>query len=186
MSRSREIRLALTALGLMVIVCLIGCGAAENPAPYLKDLRGPNPYARQRAAKVLGDMKEPMAVKPLLELLTPNQPEDVRVEAIAALGKIEDHAATPRLIDELNSGSRRVRKFAAEALGRIRDRRAVVPLIDFIKGSPDPTDKDVLIAIWALGNIGDISAMDVLMKLRESPDKYVSYNANQALKRLGQ
>jgi HEAT repeat protein len=44
---------------------------------------------------------------------------------------------------------------------------------------------DVLAAIWALGNIGDMAAMELLLGLKSHPDKYVAYNASQALKKLG-
>jgi HEAT repeat protein len=165
---------------------VLSCGAAaESPAPYLRDLQSANPFVRQAAARWLGDTKERLAVAPLSGLLSPDQPEDVRVAAIAALGKIGDPAAIPHLVSQLKSDSCRIRMAAAEALGTIRDKQAVAPLIALIRSAPDPAGEDVLVSIWALGNIGDRDAIHLLLSLRTSSNKYVAYNAGQALKKLG-
>jgi HEAT repeat protein len=69
-----------------------------------------------------------------------------------------------------------------EALGKLKDPQATEPLIAYIqqrKGARIPLN-----ALWALGNIEDIRAMELLSELRTHSDPYVAYSAHLALRSL--
>jgi HEAT repeat protein len=70
-----------------------------------------------------------------------------------------------------------VQRAAITALARLGDARAVPVLVRHLDARRDAPPLD---AIWALGEIGDPSAVAILSELRRSGDVYVSYNASRA------
>ncbi|MCC7566068.1 MAG: HEAT repeat domain-containing protein [Methanomicrobiaceae archaeon] len=78
------------------------------------------------AAGILGDTRDPAAVRPLIEALG-DEDDDIRGAAAGALVQIGAPAVDP-LLAALESGSKWVRLYAAGALGFIGDPRAIDPL----------------------------------------------------------
>ncbi len=62
--------------------------------------------------------------------------DDVREQAVFALGQIRDPASVDAIIGAVRDSKSNVREQAVFALGQIRDRRAVEPLISALK-DPD-------------------------------------------------
>ncbi len=89
---------------------------------------------RQFAAVVLGKIKDPRAVEPLITALK-DADSGVRGKAAVALGKIEDPRAVGPLITALKDADNSVRTKAAEALVKIGP-PAVDPLIGTLR-DPD-------------------------------------------------
>jgi len=99
----------------------------------------------------------------LLRLLKDANPE-IRMFSANMLGTIRDSRAVDGLIEKLQDSNENVKHAAAESLGKIADLRAVEPLIACLK-------QEFWIqypAIVALGNIGDPSAIEHLVKLRDN------------------
>lgn len=87
------------------------------------------------------------------------------------------------LIEKLKDEDWHVQKKAAEELGKMKDKRATAPLIDALKGSENPY---VLRSIcWALGKIGDKSAILYLVKLLNHKEAFVRKSALYALGEIG-
>jgi serine/threonine protein kinase len=154
---------------------------------YLKDqvnmlLRSPLAPERQRAAKLLGLLKDGRGLPPLLLALS-DADVSVRWQVIKALGEIGDSRATRPLIAVLHSTETDLRWVAAKALGGIRDGRAVEPLIEALK------DKSLMVrsyAAEALGEIGDRRALPALelVKIYPFEDANVKRAAGYAITKI--
>src|SRR5438128_12614926 len=104
----------------------------RNVAGLIAELGNPLGRGRYRqvrgyAAIALGNIGDPRAAPPLIELAT--DPSDVvRMNVHEALGKVGAHEAIPVLIDALRDRSVIVRSAAAESFGRLRATQALEPL----------------------------------------------------------
>jgi HEAT repeat protein len=119
-----------------------------------------NGQFREKAAKVLGELRHAKAVEPLLEGLASNDRSLPRVCA-EALGKVGGASAVDGLIAALASNNPVAKRYAAQALGQVKDPRAVPALMGLL------TDRERdfrSVAAAALGEIGDPSAVDALVQ----------------------
>lgn len=82
-------------------------------------LRHPEPTVAPRAARILGQLREPSAVAPLIELAERSTDLGALEEVATALGNIGDPAAVPALARLARESYLPVRVRAVEALGRI-------------------------------------------------------------------
>ncbi|HEV2486266.1 MAG TPA: HEAT repeat domain-containing protein [Terracidiphilus sp.] len=114
--------------------------------PLIAMLNDANRSLREEAASVLGEIKDPRAVEPLIATLKDNTPppkgpveldangfplphpeegEGLREQSARALGEIEDPRADGPLIAAMRDSDARVHQIAAHALGEINDPQAV-------------------------------------------------------------
>lgn len=112
--------------------------------------RGPDLDARLRTIDQLGELKNPLAVKPLVDLLQDPNPL-VRAEVAWALGTIGDATATETLVAALKDIDGDVRLKAAKSLWLIRDKRAIQPLMTALR---DPDEGVRFFAEKALREMG--------------------------------
>jgi len=114
-----------------------------------------DPDVRAEAAQIAGELKLKNADKKLKELLQDAQLE-VRLQSAVALVRLGDEGLFWELIQALISPERRVVIGAALTLGRLRDKRAVDALIFAFKTN----DMEVGAAVaWALGQCQAIKAL---------------------------
>ena len=167
--------------GLLALFLFLNYSCSLNDTEkYLQDLKSENVMVRNNAIYYLGENKEKLAVPMLIQLLNNDQPKETRLNAIEALGKIEEAISVEALVALLNEEDKEIKMAACDALGIIKNAKAVGHLIRILQ------DKDVrLTAIWALGNIGDKNAVPALTKLLDHQDKYIRYNVSQSLKKIG-
>lgn len=156
-------------------------GCLSNDAEkYIKDLKSENVMVQSEAAYYLGTLKEKSVVPVLVTFLNPDKSKELRLKAIEALGKIGEKSAVDSLVKILTEGDTEMRIATVTAMGKIKDPRSIPSLIALL----DDKEAQVFV-IWALGNIGDKSAVSALTDRLGDPDKYVRYNAAQALKKIG-
>lgn len=79
-----------------------------------------------RACYILGERREKIAVKPLVDLLNKTDDHFLMEEIVGALGKIGDERAVPFLIKMLNSRSFLVRGKVAAVLGNFDGQEEVI------------------------------------------------------------
>jgi HEAT repeat protein len=110
---------------------------------------------------------------------------DPTVRSVAAryLGNLGVTDATPALLRLLRATNPRVRSAGATALGRLEASEAVPELIELAEDDPDLAPQTH--AVHALGRIGDIRAMPVLLELLNSRDWLVRAGAARALGSCG-
>lgn len=176
---------ALVNAGTVVSQHMISLLILRSPAPAptspTPDILPPPPAAlRARAARILGQLREPLALRPLIDAL--KDPDDwVRTGAATALGSLLDPAATGPLITCLRDAHPSVRAAAAEAIGQLRDLSAtesLLPLLQDVQASVRAA------AARALGRIGDSITIEPLIGLLDSPDREVRIATIEALGNL--
>ncbi|MFT5683483.1 MAG: HEAT repeat protein [Myxococcota bacterium] len=166
-----------------VLALLIACGPA--PEDIAGNLSSANPVTREDTAKIARNFGSPEVEAALIESLQ-DPTQKVRYNALESLIEMETVAAVPAIMAMLEVESdREVEQLAVDALGRMGDPQAVPTLIAYIETCRDDGVRSIpLNAIWALGFIGDGRALPLLSELREDSDIYISWNADQALKKL--
>lgn len=115
----------------------------------------------------------------------------IRKEAARSLKKVGDERAVDSLIKSLKYENWQsnhtllttVREYAAEALSVIGDKRAVQPLINAMK--EDGVEEVRWKSAWALGKIGDDSAVEALNEALNDHYWTVRENAAKALGKIG-
>jgi HEAT repeat protein len=202
---------AATALGEMDIFCLlpIGCHPEDHVIVLIRKLNHEDLIVRLSAIKTLGELKDAIAVDPLVatlrdkdcgctaanalarigkpsvESLCAALKDDsaiARRNAATALGKIKDTSAVEPLIATLKDEDLIVRRNAAAALGQIKDARAAEPLIAALKDKSSIVRRDAAIA---LGQIKDACAVESLIAVLKDKDAIVRANAATALGEIG-
>jgi HEAT repeats len=105
----------------------------------------------------------------------------IRVQAISALGRLNDVRAVEPLIDVLNEKKDlKLQRMSISALGNLKDTRAVEPIIAVIN------DKDFRkSSIWALDKLGGDRALNVLIVVLTDSTSLGREEAAKALEKAG-
>ena len=129
-------------------------------------LRDQDPQVRRSAAYALAAVGDRRAVEPLVSLL--GDPEDgVKLEAVAALGRLRPHAHTvDALLACSKDCSEHVQVEVMRWLGRIGGPQAVDALLACSK---DCTELVQIEIVRSLGSIGGPQAVDALLALLSQP-----------------
>lgn len=172
--------------------------AEESVASLIPLLADKDEFVRQQAAYALGQTRSRIAVAVLVERLA-DKKESVRGAAAVALGQIADAAALIPLAAVLNpqSGlasakngqkSKReknpfVLRAAVRSLGQIGNRAGSPTLIVVLQD--EKAEDDVRReAAFALGAIGDSSAIPALRDALSARDPYLSQAAHEAIRKI--
>ena len=167
------------------LVHVIGASAKKVAVDaMLEELKNPSYVVRRRAAESLGGFKERRVVEPLIPILeNMDEMKSVRAAAAVSLGALKDERASAPLLSALSDENAEIRLKAAAALGNLKDAKAVAQLSEIVENPLEPdTVRDA--AVTALGNIGDKSAEDVLIRALDIRVGDISKNAIVALGKL--
>jgi HEAT repeat protein len=139
---------------------------------------------RIRAAKALGQSRDPRAILPLIGCLKDVDPRLRRccAEALLQLGSIRSVQAFIGCLENREE-SLFTRKVAADALSKIRSYSAIDSLVGRLL---DPVENESLRvhAADALGRTGSLRAIDALEKCLDDPNPLVKYESGKALKQI--
>jgi HEAT repeat protein len=179
--------------------------------PLIEALKSDNKDRVKTASRILGDIKDKRAVKPLSDLLD-NPDYTVRANACASLGKIGDTTVLNEVMFLLNDSVEVVRKSAAVSLGDLNNPGAIDALIRALQdrhfsvrmtaanslvklGKPavgpllqvlqDKNDDARYLSIESLGKIKDPRAIPLLIDKLESQDWTERGFAVEALSGIG-
>lgn len=162
-----------------MMAMMLACGPETDTV--IIGLNNTNPAVRQDMVKLARNNDDPRVVDALLIALTDSE-SVIRLSAVESLAQLQDARAVPALIERLSDPHDKVQRAAVDALGKLRDPQTTEPLMAYVRDRTG--DRIPLNALWALGNIGDNRAMELLSELRTHTDPYVAYNAHQALRSL--
>jgi HEAT repeat protein len=112
---------------------------------------------RAYAARILGDLKNPNAIAPLMELLKTNESEELKEIAATALGQMGSVAITS--LTELLA-EEQTRLLAAQMLSYIRQKETITPLLSVVQDSQVAVRA---VAIEALSSFHDERVPPVLL-----------------------
>jgi HEAT repeat protein len=139
---------------------------------------------RIRAAKALGQSRDPRAILPLIGCLKDVDPRLRRccAEALLQLGSIRSVQAFIGCLENREE-SLFTRKVAADALSKIRSYSAIDSLVGRLL---DPVENESLRvhAACALGRTGSLRAIDALEKCLGDPNPLVKCESGKALKQI--
>ena len=146
-----------------------------------------NTRHRWVAIRALGHVGGPVAEQALVDRLSDPEPA-IRTAAISALGDVRSIQHSTQIADALHDPAIIVRAAAAEALGKIRDASTISSLADAIA---DPDNYHRGTSLWvrrhfviALGEIGDIHALPILLGVMEDRDPEVASATIHAFERI--
>ena len=171
--------------------------AAQLLVPLLQDK---SELVRREAAYALGKVGNPATVDPLIQVLQKDKINDVRAAAAIALGEIGDISAV-NVLGRLLQKNRKdeeefLRRSAARSIGQIAQRNRIgetknldafrpavgllIQTLQTPRESPDVKRE----AAFALGEIGDASAIPVLEANSSSEDYYLAEISKKALRKI--
>jgi HEAT repeat protein len=153
--------------------------SAQASAPALLAALNDQPEVAQAAAYALGQLREPLATKPLIQCL---EKKELRRQTVIALGMIGDRRATEPLIKHLADTDADIRRETALALGKIRDERAIEPLIAaIVKEQERP-----YLMVPALGEFNDPLVIEPLVKkmFSDADNQYLADAGDTALSKI--
>lgn len=157
--------------------------AANLLLPLLNEKK--SAYIREETAYALGKTLSKLAVNELLRLLNKDKSAEVRAACAVALGEIGDEIATESLIKALRNKNEFVQRCSARALGQIRAKQAVSPLIEILR-NPKSYDDVKRESAWALGEIGDASATQILTENQTSSHYLLAKICTESLKKIAE
>ncbi|MGH7823455.1 MAG: HEAT repeat domain-containing protein [Candidatus Binatia bacterium] len=133
---------------------------------WVRRLREDDPETRLEAVKSLGESGDPKANDYLMQAVGDPDPR-IQSKAIDYLGKIRATDATTFLIQRLfmTGTSDHFRHRILMALGKIGDSRASRPVLEFLERDIDGDIRGT--AIYAIGEIGDVTIRQDLERLRD-------------------
>lgn len=146
----------------------IGAPATKPLVDAIKSKRLHN-IALERAAEVLGQIKDPNAIELLIEAMKYNSYCKDEVEYILATMGI--YAVEPLINALQNEQSTEIQVMIVKLLGYIGGERAVEPLI-YILGDVKADMNIKKSAIQALGQVRDVRAVDPLIDILNNTDDY--------------
>lgn len=148
--------------------------------PLLEELRSDDPATRKEATHQLTRFPEPRVNERLAEVMANDAADNVREEAVRALGSLRD----PRAVEPLlklalrDTTNAETRDFAIKALGAIGDARAIEPLQALLPKA----DKYFRNKIYDA--LGHISVTAILPALSDK-DPFIREQVALLLRRLG-
>jgi len=157
-------------------------GETKSPDQLMTDAKkgmsDADPRVRAEALDKLRNVNDPKAQEILLEGLTDSDIR-VKIRAIDILGAQQATLAVPLMTQQLFLRETQpvVKLHIVAALGRIGDSRGTLPIVGYLKEATDESARGT--AVFALGEIGDPHATDILVQT-------VSNDKNPMVRKLAQ
>jgi HEAT repeat protein len=167
------------ALGQAARHALVGMGPVAVK-PLITLLQGKHAGVSPAAASLLGDLKDPRGVEPLLAVLNdPRYPRSTASRAADALGRLGDKRAFEPLVAMLKDKSPVCRHRAVAALRELGDPRAIELLTAALQ------DEAPLVRESAGRALAALRQQDSIAKQLQDPSVEVRMSAALALTRMG-
>jgi hypothetical protein len=149
-----------------------------------KGMSDADPRVRAEALDKLRNVNDPKAQEILIQGLD-DQDIRVKIRAIDILGAQQATLAVPLMTQQLFLRETQpvVKLHIVAALGRIGDSRGTLPIVGYLKEAPDDAARGT--AVFALGEIGDPHASDVLVQtVTSDKNPMVRKLAQEALEKI--
>lgn len=151
-------------------------------AALRKSLKDKDAEVRKHAIMTLSEMGDTGSVDMFIDLLKNDPSAEVREFAVMGLSEMDSREAKEALRVALDDKSDSVREHALMALAQHADEESMPVLIDYLQNDKDADIRKM--AAIALGEIGDVEAVDALTEALEDKDAAVRQHAAMALSQL--
>lgn len=180
---------------LLFLTCLWGCSTVTDSD--VASLESQNDYVKIQTLNRLtvppgflvglfrpfsSQANERKAVDTLVKMINADNPKkDIQVGVLRVLGQLgkENKFSSDVIIQKIGNIDPDIQVVAIEAAGKIKCRQAVPALYKIVE-----RDQNRRTALWALGEIGDKSAVEMLNRLLTNPDMDTRYLAGRTLAKL--
>ncbi len=180
-----------------LILFFLVSGCATVTEEDLADLQGPHAVAKREAISkisqgpgfplnfmplLLSRSNEEKAVTIMVALLrSERETKDTQVSILKALGRLGKKTRVPAspLIEKLRDEDPIVCREAIAALALTKSHEGLSALLKLLD-----EERNKYAVIWALGEIGDATAIPILSQLLANGDDYEKYNARKALEKI--
>ncbi|MEA2255433.1 MAG: hypothetical protein QOG35_1478 [Solirubrobacteraceae bacterium] len=157
-------------------------GDSPRVEALVRELNAADVGVRDRAARALGDLRDPSAIPALAEAVSRDGSSGRG--AVWALTQFDDERLVAPLVVALSHADATARALAAGKLAELGDPDAVPALVRVLRTDGDAHVREE--AARALGRLGDAAALDPLLTaLRDDPGDHVREEAAAALGALG-
>jgi tetratricopeptide (TPR) repeat protein len=180
-----------------LILCFLVSGCTTVTEEDLADLQSPNAVAKKEAldriskgpgfplnlmTPLLKRGNEENAITIMVKLLGGGkETKDTQLSIMKTLGHLGKNTKVPAspLIEKLKDKDPDIRREAIEALAKIKSQEGLAALVKLLD-----EERNKYAVIWALGEIGDPTAIPILSRLLANGDDYEKYNARKALEKM--
>lgn len=149
----------------------------------VRKLQSDDVTTRLEGVAGLGEVSDPKAVE---HLVTAASDPDmrIRVKAIDVLGQVHAKEATPLLVQQLfmRDTDLATKRRILACLGKIGDTHATAPILDFLSRDVDTAARGN--AIFALGDLGDRTALPALEALAKGQDEALRGLAQESIRKI--
>ena len=159
---------------------LEGAGIAPVAKALLSDS---SPMVRMAAANALVRLNN-QGPSSELSVALADEDEGVRLAALNGVTHINVFSNIDRVVNLISDSSALVRRRAAQTLGTLKNGDAVVGLIALTSVENEANAGVRAAAVWALGQIADVQALDAVLAAQNDDDSGVRDAARIALRRL--
>ena len=159
---------------------LEGAGIAPVAKALLSDS---SPMVRMAAANALVRLNN-QGPSSELSVALADEDEGVRLAALNGVTHINVFSNIDRVVNLISDSSPLVRRRAAQTLGTLKNGDAVVGLIALTSVENEANAGVRAAAVWALGQIADVQALDAVLAAQNDDDSGVRDAARIALRRL--
>jgi HEAT repeat protein len=178
-------------------LCVAIAGCTTVSEDDLAALKSHNPVLKQKTLRSISEAggfpvdwvdtfvnrkNEEKAIAIMVKLLrSGKESKDIEISILKALENLSKKRVVPTspLIEKLTDEDSRVRAKAIEAVAKAKAKEASPLLVKQLEG-----DQNKYVLIWALGEIGDKSAVPALNGLLRNQDENVQYIARKALEKI--
>ena len=190
-----DMRRSFAICALILFFLVSGCATVTEED--LADLQGPNAVAKREAISrifqgpgfplnfmplLLSRSNEEKAVTIMVALLRgERETKDTQASILRALGRLGKKTKVPvsPLIEKLRDEDSSVCREAIAALAQMKSKEGLPALLELMDD-----ERNKYAVIWALGEIGDPTAIPILSRLLANGDDYEKYNARKALEKM--
>lgn len=162
------------------ILPFFGSGIYKPTKPYLNDV----PLSldkRLLLIKVVANLKLTESLRELQDLAAQGNNLDIRINALLAIGRINDLLAVKTVLEALEDPEWQVRAVAANLIGEMAIKGAAFRLVRLLEDKNWFVRKNAAAALAILGKIGIIALFDTL----KSDDRYARDISIQTLEENG-
>jgi HEAT repeat protein len=157
----------------------------------IQSIEHPNNVVKASAADALGEIGSPSTIAALIKAIDFSTTEfyevkwNIRRAAALALWQISDPQGVEILIQTLDDPDNIIRRSGVKLLGRLVNVDNQQGIVALIKALNDPDNIVKLSAAEALGEIGNLQAIEELVKALDDPDYHCQINAVEVLGKIG-